>query len=526
MSDWHLIPWTFQYIVSAGSILIISSFLFSKNTKSLAYQSFFTYSLLTAGWLFLAYLHRNAPTAELSGLFFRVDIFFVILTWSILPIFVLCLSGARKIFFWLTLPTTLIGFYFIVVGPMDIFWTNFGWSYKFSGEFSRVFLIASVFSHALVFAASIRLAKRITSKTLARKYTIALLSYLVFYVAGMLITTELIQSYPEFPPMGGILTLILYLFLAYTASLQPEKIIPYSELKGPVNELAGAYLAFLNNFQAAIPGRELGESSFRFQDYIEAMGLDDVMIFRSGTLVFDVDKFSKEHMYETPDNILRLIKGLPWAAKITRDLIAVLFRTIDTINFLSESEANYWFEKILRGHGGFLTKNDFLGADSLSGRLLPFRQELKPGRVYLFQEDTPQSVYSVLRSAGSYNIGYLCMTKLSFDILKEKYFIPEEFVIQIGFEKGPTTLEPGNIQGLTKAVSDFSTTPDGAIILLDCLDQIKFAIGFEKILEFLKKINSMSRDNNIIFLVSIPPMMFEQNELQLLEQEFTAGTNL
>ncbi len=526
MQNWHLIPWTFQYLVSGSSIFIVSSILLSKNKRSLAYQSFFAYSFCTASWLILAFLHRNAPTAELSGLFFRADIFFVLVSWSILPVFVLCLYGARKNFFWLTPPFILTGIYFLVTGPFEISWSNFGWTYKFTAGFGRIFFIESALALLLLFAVSLRLAKRISSKTLAKKYTIAFTGYLLFYAAGMITTTLLLQKYPEFPPMGGILTLFQYMVLAYTASLRPERISPYSELKIPKNELAEAYIIFLNNFQTAMPGSELGESSFHFQDYIEAMGLEEIVVFKSGTLVFDVDKFSREYMYETPDNILRLIKSLPWATMVAGDLVTVLAITIDTINLLSKSEANNWFEKILRGHGGFLTRNDFFNADSLSGYLLPFLRGLKPGKVYLFLEDTPQNVYSVLRSAESYNIGYLCMTKLSFDILEEKYFIPEKFVIQIGFEKGPTTIEPSNIQGLTKAVSDFSTTPDGAIILLDCLDQIKFAIGFEKIPELLKKINSMSRENNIIFLVSIPPMMFDQNELQLLEQEFTAGTIL
>jgi hypothetical protein len=524
MNSWHLIPWTFQYLVSGSSILIVASVLFSKNKRSLAYQVFFIYSFCTAGWLLLAFLHRNAPSAELSDLFFRVDIFFVLVSWGILPVFILSLWGARKSFFWLAVPASIIGVYFLFIGPHEIFWTELGWSYKFSKGFSRLFFIMSALELLLFFAVSLRLGRRISSKTLAKKYTIALISYLVFYAAGMVITTWLIQKYPEFPPLGGILTLIQYMFLAYTASLRPERITPYSELEIPMNELAKAYITFLNNFQTALPGDELGESSFQFRDYIEAMGLEKVVVFKSGNLVFNIDEFSKEKIYETPDNILRLLKSFPRRVGAAGDMSAVLLKTMETVDLLFEGESYDWIQKTLRDHGGFLAKNDLLGAGSLNGYLPSFLRELKPGRAYLFQEDSPQKAYAVLRDAGSFNIRYLCLTKLSIDLVKEKYFLPEDSVIQVGFAAKPAMLEPGDLQGLTKAVLDFLAVPDGAIILLDCLDQVKFAVGFEKTFEFLKKIKVMSAVNNAIFLVSVPPMMFDLNEIQALEQELRTGT--
>ncbi|MBW2623842.1 MAG: DUF835 domain-containing protein, partial [Deltaproteobacteria bacterium] len=235
-------------------------------------------------------------------------------------------------------------------------------------------------------------------------------------------------------------------------------------------------------------------------------------------------EFSKEKIYETPDNILRLLKRFPWIVGAAGDLSTVLLKTIETVDLLFEGESHEWIQKTLRDHGGFLTKNDLLGAGSLNGYLPSFLRELKPGQAYLFQEDSPQKAYAVLRDAGFLDIGYLCLTKLSVELVNEKYFLPEDSVIQVGFDTNPAMLEPGDLQGLTRAVLDFSAVPDGAIILLDCLDQVKFTVGFEKAFEFLKKIKVMSAVNNTIFLVSVPPMMFDLNEIQALEQELRAGT--
>jgi len=448
----------------------------------------------------------------------------VMASWGVLPVFILSLLETRKSYFWWAVPASIIGVYFLFIGPHEIFWTELGWSYRFSKSFSRIFFIMSALELFLFVAVSVRLGKMVSSRTLAKKYSIALISYLVFYAGGMVITTRLIQQYPEFPPLGGILTLTQYMFLAYTASLRPERITPYSELKIPMNELAEAYIAFLNSLQTAIPGNELGESSFQFRDYIEAIGLEKVVVFRSGNLVFNIDEFNKEKMYETPDNILRLIKGFPRLAAAANDFSRVLLKTMETIDLLFEGESDNWIQKTLSDHGGFLLKNDLLGASSLKEYLPSFLHELKPGRAYFFKEDSPLEAYTVLQDASSFNIAYLCLTKLSIDLVEEDYFLPEDSVVQVGFDTNPATLEPGDLQGLTKAVLDFLTAPDGAIILLDCLDQVKFAVGFERAFEFLQKIKVMSAVNNTIFLVSVPPMMFEPEEIQVIEQELREGT--
>ncbi len=65
--------------------------------------------------------------------------------------------------------------------------------------------------------------------------------------------------------------------------------------------------------------------------------------------------------------------------------------------------------------------------------------------------------------------------------------------------------------------------PDGTIILIDCFDQLKFANGFERFVDILKILRALSTENNSILFISIPPMMFEEEELFTIEKELKEG---
>jgi len=448
MSGWHFIPWTLQYLVGGGFIIAVSVAIFIKNKTSLAYQSFFIYSVCTSGWLVMAFFHRNAPTAELSSIFFRIDLFLVLISFGFLPVFVFCLWGAKRRYFLLTLPVIIVGIYFLIKSPHTIFWSNYGWSYKFTSGFGKVFFSATFFSLFLFIGASIRLAWRVPSKTLVRKYNIALVGYLLFYTVAMILTSFLLQKYPRVPPLGGVLYFVQFMFIAYAAYLEPGKITSFSELKGPVSELAEAYTAYLNKFQATIPGAELGESIFRFQDYIEAMGLNEVVVPKEGKAVFDVERFDLEKIEETPDNIIRLVKELPWAPKAPGDLGMILERTYETINFISEYKVDEWLQKFCKEHTGFLSKNDLVSVISPRDHLPAIFDRFQPGRVYVFHEDIPLEAYGLLEDANGYNIHCLGVTKLPVDLVREQCHLPENSLIQIGFEKGEAAVTPADLSRL------------------------------------------------------------------------------
>jgi two-component system cell cycle response regulator len=149
--------------------------------------------------------------------------------------------------------------------------------------------------------------------------------------------------------------------------------------------------------------------------------------------------------------------------------------------------------------------------------------ELRPGQVSLFKEDSPKKAYGMLKETESYGIESLCITKLSPETIREKYGIRKTSILWVTFEKAETTITPKDIAGLIKNVSEFSMKPDGTIILIDCFDQLKFANGFERFVDILKILRALSLENNSILFISIPPMMFEKEELFTIEKELKEG---
>jgi len=315
-----------------------------------------------------------------------------------------------------------------------------------------------------------------------------------------------------------------FAFIAFAASLEPKEIISYSESTAPINALAETYISYLNHFQATLPGTELGESTFLFHDYLEAMGLKDVVVSKAGTFVFNLDKFSAKHIWETPDNIIRMVKELPEAYEFTRYLGMVLKKTAETIHHVPGSNANIWRHETVVQHGGFLIRNNLLEDVSTRTYMPAIFKEIHAGKISLFSKNMPQGAYDLLKKINPYNIRYFCLTKLAMNMLSKKYNVPNDCIQRVGFEKRDGWIAPTDLLGLKKIISDFFSRPDGLIVLMDCLDQIKFANGFEKSLEFLRDVIALTKEHRAMLLITIPPMMFEEKEKMMLEAEFERGS--
>jgi hypothetical protein len=436
---------------------------------------------------------------------------------------ILCIWKLKKIYLWILLPSFLIGLYALYKTPFEIIPSNFGWSYKFRSNFGILFITMHMVYTVFFISVLIFIIRKISSRVLVRKYSLILFAFILIYSVGLGDSSFIISQNPIFPPFDGIVSFLLFLFIAYALTLRPEKIMPYSELKEPISALSQSYISFLNRFQAKIPGGKLGESSFMFQDYIDAMGLEKILVYKSGTLVFVTDKLTRKNIREVPDNILRVIKEHPWAAAITRDFRLILLRTYRLLRPQSEYYASEWLKQMLQNHGGFLIKHEMLTVFSEDAQLPPVFTELRPGHAYLFKEDTPKKAYEMLKEAETYDIESLCITKLSPLTVRARYGLQKASILWVTFEDTESTITPQDAAGLTKNVSEYLMKPNGTIILLDCFDQLKFANGFERSLEMLKILKALSLENNFIIFVSIPPTMFEKKELFTIEKELTEG---
>ena len=179
LAGWYFVPWTLQYFVGGGLALLISMYLLSKNPKSWAYRYFFLFGFSVGVWEFLAFFHRNAPTADLSLKFFLFDMFFVLLSFSFLLIMLLTFQKKKITYSLISIPAIAMGIFLILVEPFEVFLTDFGWSYKFifTGAVPVSYLVTWVGYAAFIIIAGGWLIKR-TKVLMLRKKVMVVLTWL------------------------------------------------------------------------------------------------------------------------------------------------------------------------------------------------------------------------------------------------------------------------------------------------------------------------------------------------------------
>jgi len=181
-----------------------------------------------------------------------------------------------------------------------------------------------------------------------------------------------------------------------------------------------------------------------------------------------------------------------------------------------------WRKEILNRHAAFLLKNDITAGIRKDAQLPEIFQLVRPGEACLFKEVTPLEAYSLLRKATAYNLRCLCLSKLSQETIHKEYGITEGEIIDVGFEKRKGGFEPTDFTALTKVVARFLSSADGMIVLLDCLDQIKFGGGFRSMMGFLENIVMLTKENRGILLITLPSGMFEKTEIETIEMKLKA----
>lgn len=514
---WHFSSISLQYIVGGSLSLIITGYILYKNPKTLETIYFFLYGLFTSIWALFIFLHRTAPTADASRLFFKVAMFSLPLYLAFLLMTILSIRKPKKSYLLCAIPAVILGTY-IVVSPIEIVWGRWGWSYGFLPGFMNMFIVFNIMYSTSICIATFLFIKKCRFLAVERKYKIILYVFLFHWIIT-LISNYMISTNPNFPPSAGFSTTIFFLFVAYAISLPTGKISPSSKLKKSSEELAKSYLQLLNTFQSIIPGKELGSGSFRFEEYIEAMGLKDVVVSDSGKLIFKVDKLSDVDINGISDNILKIIKEHPWAVQTIDDFTPVLVRTYETLQLQSKGEANEWFDQMLQRHGGFLGRHGVLAAMPKDLKIPEILKELRRGRAYLFKEEKPVQAYKKLKEALNYGFAGLAISKLHPEKVRKGYGIGEASILWLTFQGHERATNPKDLPRLNGAISEFVEKSDASIVLLDCFDQIKLANGFQKSLTVLKGLRNLRSKKGSIIIVSINPEIFEEQQLSIVEEE-------
>ena len=164
--------------------------------------------------------------------------------------------------------------------------TKYGWSYQVTQPSTAFFIVTLIYLGYLVatILSLIKLIVEARSKQLKRKYEVLLGSFLVFQAIGMPLTNYLLMINPNFPPLGGVLHLATFLFIAYALMIQEEKIPLISHFT--LEDFPKVYSSFLTILYNKTGNASLGEESFKFGDFIKDSGIEDYVMLSEKGITF------------------------------------------------------------------------------------------------------------------------------------------------------------------------------------------------------------------------------------------------
>ncbi|MBN2532313.1 MAG: DUF835 domain-containing protein [Spirochaetales bacterium] len=350
MGDWHLVPWTVQYLIGAVIIIFITVPIFVMNHKSWAYRAFLGFGLSVFFFNLTAFLHRNAPDMNLSAFFYRIDIFTASLLSPFFLIMILFLWKKKIIYTISLLPGAIFAIYGFLFTPFKIIWSSYGWSYVFHSIFNILFTICVFLYNISILILIIYLLKKIPLKILRKKFKIMIIGVLLCNV-GISLTNLILQSFPEFPPFGGVWFTTQFIFIAVAITLKEDRI----KLK-----LENVYTRFLSAVFDALPGRGLGQNLFEFSRYLHFTGISDFVAVSGDSFIFDKTDFYKIDLVLVLEKNLQYLENGEYRMKVFRELQDLFSEAYSYLYAESKEKINEVFKSIIQNHKKILLESNIL----------------------------------------------------------------------------------------------------------------------------------------------------------------------
>jgi signal transduction histidine kinase len=120
---------------------------------------------------------------------------------------------------------------------------------------------------------------------LRKKYLIMLASFVAFQTIGISLANYILISVdPSFPPLGGVLTFLTFLFIGMALVIKEEKIpLASTAIAKDFNTVYSSFLTVLYN---STVGTGLGEESFKFTNFIKESMIEKEVSLSKGGIVF------------------------------------------------------------------------------------------------------------------------------------------------------------------------------------------------------------------------------------------------
>jgi len=388
MSGWHFIPLTIQYPIAGIIAIAVAYYVLHKNRNSTPAKFFAIFAIFISIWQFSIFLHRNAPNATISKLLFELGAGFASLIYPALFLVVSFLQNGSRKYLLVLVPNLAFFIYLLIYGPLDVFWTEFGWSYKFAHPLASYFLsLLTIFYVILNYTWIIRPIKESKIPIVRKKYKFILYGFTIIFFFGIVIyNIFILQVFPNIPPIGGItasagLLMIMHGILLSEEMEEPPFLVENEE------KISERVSIFLQKFFNSIYEGGFGQRHLKFEKYLKETGIDENVNFTEGR-IFLLKEPSLSQVIKIIDNALSYLERedveeeiIPELLKLWNDLYP--FIEVDTLSLIKMHE-NYIREKNLiheiangRFRSIFLpkgfTENDL---DAFSRQIGVFHREL------------------------------------------------------------------------------------------------------------------------------------------------------
>lgn len=366
IQDWHFFPLSLQYVVGGSLAALFSIWFFYRNPRTWASKLFLAFGTVVALWNFFTFLHRVAPTADLSAQFFHYVRFFFGLIIPLYSLTFLNIWKERKISILILIP--LLAYLLLIESQVDyqLFLTQYGWSFKSVGaEFALNSIAMIHFGYILVVIVLLGyLIRRTKNYELQRKYGVLLITFIAFQAVGVSVSNALLYQDPNTPPVGGVLYFLTFVSIAYALSMKGSRttleMVPAELAEKPED----AFRTFLQQLYDLMPEDKLGQKTFKFIGFLEETGLGDYAFLSDSQVWLKTGDLSSSQLVEITDKLLAYMKRIGARVEISDRLLSVL-------NLIySRSEPD--IVSLVKTHEGYLKKSDLaygIGGGDLVGLL-------------------------------------------------------------------------------------------------------------------------------------------------------------
>jgi signal transduction histidine kinase len=227
-------------------------------------------------------------------------------------------------------------------------WTEFGWNYTLA--FSGVALEVGTFIYFGYFAAIIMLLVMLTrnarSTVLKQKYLVLLVSFTLFQAVGFTVTNYMLATNPMFPPLGGMLQLFTFIFIGSALALKEPQMPLFTANRSSFSHVYSSFLTVLYN---ATSHSNLGETSFKFSEFLKKSKIENLTSIQSNRITFK--RTNDLDLIQLINQNLKFLE-----AEKNSELTDKYLRVLNA----AETKLGKSFETIITENKDFLEKSDLI----------------------------------------------------------------------------------------------------------------------------------------------------------------------